>query len=67
MLKSLNYIKRNCCIVWSVEKKSKSPRVVKKISILLKCTLSDSKKPMFSKEQKASGLLNNLGLKNPLI
>ena len=46
---------------------SKKLRVEKtnkgKLMFLLKCAVCDNKKSRFMKNQKASGLLNNLGLK----
>ena len=38
----------------------------KRIMLLSKCAVSDSKKSKFIKEQEASGLLSSLGLKTPL-
>ena len=37
-----------------------------KLIILLKCAVCDTKKWNFIKEQEASGLLSNLGLKTPI-
>ena len=34
--------------------------------VLSKCAICDSKKSKFVKEQEASGLLSNLGIKSPL-
>ena len=34
--------------------------------ILSKCTICDSKKSKFIKEQEAKGLLSNLGIRTPL-
>ena len=34
--------------------------------LLSKCTVCDSKKSKFIKEQEASGLLSSLGIKTPL-
>ena len=49
---------------------SKNPKVVKtkneRTILLSKCTVCDSKKSNFIKEQKASGLLSSLGIKTPL-
>ena len=39
---------------------------MEKIMILSKCAVCDSKKSRFMKEQKASGLLSNLGIRTPL-
>ena len=35
--------------------------------LLSKCVVCDSKKSKFIKEQEASGLINSLGIKTPLI
>ena len=47
-----------------------NPRVWKtnngKTIILSKCAICGGKKSKFFKKQKASGILNNLGLKTPL-
>ena len=49
---------------------SKNPKVVKtkngRIMLLSKCEVCDNKKPKFTKEQKASGLLSSLGIKTSL-
>ena len=49
---------------------SKNPKVARtkngKIMLLSKCAVCDSKKSKFIKEQEASGLLSNLGIKTPL-
>ena len=37
-----------------------------RIMLLWKCEVWDSKKSKFIKEQEASGLLSNLGIKTPL-
>ena len=34
--------------------------------VLSKCTICDSKKPRFIKNQEAKGLLSNLGIRTPL-
>ena len=57
---------------WSVEKilPGKNPKVAKtkngRIMLLSKCTVCDSKKSKFIKEQEDSGLLSSLGIKTPL-
>ena len=47
-----------------------NPKVSKtsngKTIILLKCTVCDSKKSKFIKEQQSKGLLSNLDIKTPL-
>ena len=50
---------------------SKSPKLVKtkngrRIMLLSKCTVRESKKSLFIKEQEASGLLSSLGIRTPL-
>ena len=37
-----------------------------RIMLLSKCTVCDSKKSKFIKEQEGSGLLSSLGIKTPL-
>ena len=34
--------------------------------VLSKCTICDSKKPRFIKNQEAKGILSNLGIRTPL-
>ena len=50
--------------------KSKNPIVAKtkneRIMLLSKCTVCDSKRSKFIKQQEASGLLSSLGIKTPL-
>ena len=50
---------------------SENPKVVKtknrRILLLSKCVVCDSKKSEFIKEQETSGLLSSLGIKTPLI
>ena len=49
---------------------SKNPKVVRtkngRIMLLSKCSLSNSKKSKFLKEQEARGLLSSLGIRTPL-
>ena len=49
---------------------SKNPKVVKtknkRIMLLPKCEVHDSKKSKFIKEKESSGLLSSLGMKTPL-
>ena len=49
---------------------NKNPKVVetkdRRIMLLLKCEVCDSKKSGFIKEQKANGSLSSLGIKIPL-
>ena len=56
--------------VWRVEKIQKvkiqvARRKNERIMILLKCAVYDSKKSKFIKQQEASGILSNLGIKTP--
>ena len=46
----------------SKEKKTKNRRIM----LLLKCAVCDSKKLKFSKEQEASGLVSSLEINTPL-
>ena len=58
------------CLKCRKNAESKNPKVVKtktgKIMLLLKCTVCDSKKPRFIKEQEVGGFLSSLGKKTPL-
>ena len=58
------------CLKYRKNTESKNPKVVKKkyrkIMLLSKCAVCDSKKSKFIKEQEASGLLTTLGIKTPL-
>ena len=49
---------------------NKNPKVARtknrRIMLLSKCAVCDSKKLKFIKEREASGLLNSLGIKTPL-
>ena len=65
------FIKQCYRIVWSVEKiKVQNPEVEKtknrRIMLLSKCAVSDSKISKFIKQQEASKLLSSLGIKTPL-
>ena len=57
------------CLNVKTNTKSINPKVSKisnrKIMLLSKCAVYDSKKIRFIKEQEASGLLIKLGIKNP--
>ena len=49
-------------------KKSRFERTINGRKMLLSnCSISNSKKRRFIKEQKASGLLSSLGIKTPLV
>ena len=57
------------CLKCRKNTESKSPKVVKtktrRIMLLSKCEVHDSKKLKFIKEQEASRLLSSLGIKTP--
>ena len=58
------------CLKCKKNTENTNPVVSKTINartmILSKCALCGAKKSKFSKEQKAKGLLSNLGIKTPL-
>ena len=58
------------CLKCKKNTESINPRVSKttngKTIILSKCPICDSKKSKFIKEQRAKGLLRNLGIRTPL-
>ena len=58
------------CLKCRKNTESKNPKVAKtkngRIMLLSKCTVCDSKKSKFIKEQEGSGLLSSLGIKTPL-
>ena len=58
------------CLKCRKNTESKYPKVVttknEKIMPLSKCEVWNHKKPKFTKEQEASGLLSSLGIKTPL-
>ena len=58
------------CLKCRKNTESKNPKVSRsknvRIMLLSKCTVFDSKKLKFIKQQEASGLLSNLGIKTPL-
>ena len=57
------------CLKCRKNTESKNPKVARlknrRIMLLSKCTVSDSKKSKFVKQQEASGLLSSLGIKTP--
>ena len=57
------------CLKCIKDTESKNPEVVRtknrRIMLLSKCAVCNSKKSKFIKEQEASGLLSSLGIKNP--
>ena len=58
------------CLNCRKNTESKNPKVVgtknRRIMLLSKCAVCNSKKPKFIKEQEASVLLCSLGVKTPL-
>ena len=60
----------SCCLKCKKNTESINPKVLKttngKTMILSQCAICGSKKSKFIKEQRAKGLLSNLGLKTPL-
>ena len=58
------------CLKCRKNTESKNPKVAKtknrRIMLLSKCTVCDSKKSKFIKEQEGSGLSSSLGIKTPL-
>ena len=58
------------CLKCKKNTESINPKILKttngKTMILSQCAICGSKKPKFIKEQRAKGLLSNLGLKTPL-
>ena len=58
------------CLKCKTNTESINPKVSKttngKRMILSKCSICDSKKSKFIKEQQAKGLLSNLGIRTPL-
>ena len=58
------------CLKWRKNIESKNPKVAKtknrRIMLLSKCAVCDSKRPKFTKQQEASGLLSSLGIKKHL-
>ena len=57
----------HCCLKFTKNTESKNPKVARtkngRIMLLLKCTVCDSEKSKFIKEQETSGLLSSLGIK----
>ena len=60
----------SCCLKCKKNTESINPKVSKttngKTIILSTCAICDSKKSKFVKEQRAKGLLINLGIRTPL-
>ena len=59
-----------CCLKCKKNTKNINPRISSssngKAMILSKCAICGSKKSRFIKNQKAKGLLSNLGIRTPL-
>ena len=62
--------KETCCLACTKYTKSINPKIVRnrqnKLMIQSNCATCGSKKSIFIKEQKALGILNNLGIRTPL-
>ena len=58
------------CLKCRKNTESKNPKVVRtkngRIMLFSKCSVFDSKKSKFLKEQEARGLLSNFGIRAPL-
>ena len=61
---------KSYCLMCRKNTENKNPKVSKtsnnRTMKLSKCAISDSKKSRFIKNQKAKGLLSNLGIRTPL-
>ena len=59
----------SCCLSCWKNPENKNPQVVRTkneiIMLLSKCTVCNSKKSKFFKQQEASGFLSSLGIKTP--
>ena len=62
--------KETYCLACRKHTKNNNPKIVRnrqnRLIILSNCATYDSKKSRFIKEQKAMGILSNLGIKTPL-
>ena len=62
--------KQTCCLVYRDYTKSINPKIVRnrqnRYIIQSNCVTCGGKKSRFIKEQKALGILSNLGIKTPL-
>ena len=71
LLKTISKTMLSCCLKWRKNIGSKIPRMAKinegKLILLLKCTMCDSKRSRFLKNQEASRLLSNLWIRTSLI
>ena len=63
-------MKKETCLVCKKYTKNNNPKIVRnrqnRLMIQSNCATCDSKKSRFIKEQKALGILSNLGIKTPL-
>ena len=58
---------KTCCMKCRKDTENIDPKMVRtKIVMQSKCSVCGIKKSRFVKEQKAKGLLSNLGIKTPL-
>ena len=61
---------KSCCLKCRKNTENINQRVSKtsngRTMVLSKCTICDSKKPRFIKNQEAKGILSNLGIRTPL-
>ena len=62
--------KETYCLVCRKNTKNNNPKIVRdkqnRLMIHSNCATCDSKKSRFIKEQRAMGILSNLGIKTPL-
>ena len=62
--------KETCCLVCRKYTKNITPKIVRnrqnRSMIQSNCAICGSKKSIFIKEQQATGILSNLGIKTPL-
>ena len=62
--------KETYCLVCRKYTENNNPKIVRnrqnRLMIQSNCTICDSKKSRFTKEQQAMGILSNLGIKTPL-
>ena len=62
---------KSYCLKCTKDTENINPRISKttngRTMVLPKCAICNSKKSRFIKNQKAKGLLSNLGIKTPLI
>ena len=62
--------KETYCLVFKKYTENSNPKIVRnrqnRLMIQSNCAICDSKKSRFIKEQKALGILSNLGIRTPL-